>query len=264
MKRLIGSYGECTCDSFCIRLYYFILLHVAYHRVVLFVAPLYSDLQNERDRLRSRRVAKARGLGATVDKDAVHRLVTENLAKLAVAASQNAATDGETSSTSDGTVGRSVTFASNTSYSAAPSMTIGKGTTLGHRSGRKFEEALESTEARMKRDQEHNAAHARAKIAADTFSSPDETYPASTSASPPASAASTAASPPATHTPPVIDAGRKFVPRFVNRRGKGTLKGACLCTTILLHRECPVHGEAAQQAAAEQASAEGQAAPEGQ
>lgn len=232
----------------------------------------FSQLQNEREKLRQRaRVQKARKLNGTANKDAVHQLVTQSLqgltlggagAAAAAAAAGGAGSDDVSNGGADDVDSRS----SNVSFALGSGGTIGRGSgggpvgTLGHRSGRKWDEALDASEQKQRKEQEqqHAAAFSREKIGADTFAPPEDD-----SASPPASSSAAAASAAAPASAggavaPVVSGDRKFVARFVNRRGRSTLgKRDCLCTTILIHAECPKHGTEAMANAAAAAAAGG-------
>lgn len=232
------------------------------------IFPLFSplsSLQNQRELLRQRaRVQRARNLGTTAEKDAVHKLVTQSLQGLAVSNETESATlDGATGTDSaPGSMRRSI---------SAPGGTIGRGS-MGQRVGRKWQETLEAGEEKLRREQEHLAAFSRAQLADDTFSAPDAANATDAASAPPVvdtteasppppeydSFASSSASPPAVSSTsgggvgstPVVGGDKKYVARFVSRRGRGTLGRAldgCLCTTILVHKDCPTHGEHAQE-----------------
>lgn len=226
------------------------------------------NLQNEREKLRQRaRVQKARNLGNTANKDAVHQLVTQSLQGLTIG---GGGAGGTTTSTNGMNNPIDTLDDPNVaSVSRAPSTLGGTGgtigrSTLGQRSGRKWEETLEAGEQKLRKEQEHLAAFSREKLQADTFAPPPPPSSsiegvvhtddltsgefASSSASPPAAATSN--TPNATQP---AGGEKKYVARFVSRRGRGTLgKNECLCTQILVHKDCAQHGEQASRLLASQ------------
>lgn len=213
------------------------------------VPPLPSNLQNEREKLRQRaRVQKGRNRG-TANKDKVHDLVTQSLQGLALN-EEAAPAQGDEAAAAAAGAGSAAASSSTAAPGAAPSAgTFGRqaAPTLGQRSGRKWAEALDESQAKATKDQQAKDAYAREKISQDMFAPPTEEAA-------PAPAAAAAAAPAEKGT---------YVPKFVSRRGKsgGTLgKGGCLCTQILIHQACPKHGD---EAVAAQAAAEAQAAAAG-
>ena len=202
---------------------------------------------------------KGRNRG-TANKDKVHDLVTQSLQGLALN-EEAAPAQGDEAAGGAASAGAGSAAASPSAAPHAPSAgTFGRSAapTLGHRSGRKWAEALDESQAKATKDQAAKDAYAREKVSQDMFAPPTEeaTAPAPAQQAPTAAAA---ASP---------EKGT-YVPKFVSRRGKsgGTLgKGGCLCTQILIHQACPKHGDdavAAQAAAEAQQAAAAAAAPTG-
>jgi len=268
-------------------------------------------LQNERERLRARQKSRhfhSSGDGGAGAKDDLHKLVKESLQGLAVAAAEHSVKENGLGVDGSGSVS-SLGHLSRISGSAAGASggTVGRSglATLGQRSGRKWEESLETTLANNRSmgggsttgsrsgsrsnsmkdttKKQHGAADGgtsppgkgRNKIGSDTFrppsSSDDEDddekkaelkpnrrrvefadFPSTSSSNAPSSNASSSASTASPSNPdplapvPTVPGEKRYVPRFVTRRGRTLGKNDCLCTTILLHRDCPQHGEAAQ------------------
>ena len=199
----------------------------------------------------------------------MHKLVTQGLQNLAgLGGGAGAAAGGAEASTSGGE-GTSFNNGGSVSHSAASSSVAaaayaGTGTigrtpgTLGHRSGRKWDEALDASEQKLRKEAEHLAAFSRDKISDDTFAEPSATTGDSGGANGEGSS-----------SPPPAESGvsssgtplgeKKYQARFVSRRGRSTLgKNDCLCTIILIHKDCPKHGEKAQLAAQDDAQQDGQ------
>lgn len=142
--------------------------------------------------------------------------------------------------------------------------TVGRGSTIGIRMGRKWDEALEAGEEKKRKEEAADAAHSKAQAAAhqrvgeDTFAPPTEAEEGATPPAATAAAASSSSSPAAiaaTTPSPQVGGDKKYVARFVGRRGKQTLnKKDCLCTTILIHSACPEHGDKIDEHAAAEAT----------
>jgi len=218
------------------------------------------QLQSEREKLRQRaRVQKARNLNGTANKDAVHKLVTQSLQGLALATPAAAGEEG-VNPANGGSIGPGSAYAAAASGGTAQPATYGRAPTLGQRSGRSWNQALTESEAKQRREHEQDSHHGRAAIGSDTFAPPDDEATAAAAAAEDGSAAGASAggadaaagsSSSGGVAPKVMGAGgeKKFQVRFVNRRGRSTLgKRDCLCTLILIHAECPLHGTAALEA----------------
>jgi hypothetical protein len=222
------------------------------------------QLQNEREKLRQRaRVQKSRNLNGTANKDAVHKLVTQSLQGLALGGAAGGAEqqDNGSAAADSANAASSGGSATPSAHQQHPSGTYSRTpATLGQRSGRSWTQALTDAQRRSEHEeqqQQHQAqaqAASRASISANTFAPPDEPAAAGESSASAAAPAAASSSGGGGAAPKVMGPGgteKKFQVRFVNRRGRSTLgKRECMCTLILIHAECPLHGVAAAEAAA--------------